>query len=77
MYRKTEGVCSKLNGEQVNKVKLPLCLIKHHALKTWVVKLQLHTFLTLALDVEQINKEEKGPGTEWEADSLFLGQCLK
>jgi len=33
------------------KVKLSLCLTKHHALKTyWRVEVQLHAFLISALD---------------------------
>jgi hypothetical protein len=41
----------------VIKVKLTLCLAKHHAIKTyWGVEVYLHAFLTLALD-----------GGEWSA----------
>jgi hypothetical protein len=37
------------HGSEVN-VKFPLCLIKHHAMKYWGREVQLHSFLTSALD---------------------------
>jgi hypothetical protein len=52
MHRPGEQTSLLLN---VVKVKLSLCLTKHHATKTyWRVKVQLHVFLSSALD-----------GSEW------------
>jgi hypothetical protein len=56
------------------KVKLPLCLTKHHAMKVyWGMEVQLHTFLTSALDggvwsalrPGRFTPGEKAPGTHW------------
>jgi hypothetical protein len=36
---------------RVKKVKMPLCLTKHHAMKSyWGVEIQFHAFLISALD---------------------------
>jgi hypothetical protein len=49
--------CDHIMGDL--KVKLSLCLTKHHAMKTyWGVEAYLHAFLTQALD-----------GSEWSASS--------
>jgi hypothetical protein len=56
------------------KVKLSLCLIKHLSMKAyWGVDIQLHVFLTSALDGGQwsasrhcrFTLEERTPGTHW------------
>jgi len=57
------------------KEKLHLCfLTEHHALKAyWVVEVQLHTFLTLALDRDEwstshpghFTPRERDPGAHW------------
>jgi hypothetical protein len=47
---KKRGV-EKLEKEKVKVKKMSLCLTKYHAMKTnWGVEVQLHAFLTLALD---------------------------
>jgi hypothetical protein len=59
---------------KVKKVKLSLCLTKHHAMKThWGVEVQLHAFLTSALDGGEwsasrpgcFTPKERSPGTHW------------
>jgi hypothetical protein len=56
-------------------MKLSLCLIKHHAMKTYGgVEVQLHTFLTSALVGGEwfvsragcFTPGERAPGTHWE-----------
>jgi hypothetical protein len=56
------------------KVKLSLCLTKHHAMKMyWGVEVQLHGFLTLVLDGGEwsashpgrFTPRERAPGTHW------------
>jgi len=56
------------------KVKLCLCLIKHHARKTnGEVEVQLHTFVTSAiyagewsnLGPDHFTRREKHPATHW------------
>jgi hypothetical protein len=55
-------------------VKLSLCFTKHHAMKAyWEVEVQLHAFLTSALDGAEwsasrpgrFTLRELGPGTHW------------
>jgi hypothetical protein len=59
------------------KVKLSLCLIKHHAVKMyWGVEGHLHTFLASALDGGEwsasrpgrLTPRERAPGTHWIGD---------
>jgi hypothetical protein len=46
-----ENITLSLNNYLQVKVKLSLCLIKHHAMKTyWGVEVMLHAFLISALD---------------------------
>jgi hypothetical protein len=61
------------------KVKLSLCLTKHHAMKTyWGVEVQLHAFLTSALDGGEwsasrpgrFTPREKAPFTHWIGGSV-------
>jgi hypothetical protein len=61
------------NNSEVIKVKLSLCLTKHHAMKTyWGVEVQLHA-LTSALDGGEwlasrpgrFTPRERAPGTHW------------
>jgi hypothetical protein len=56
------------------KVKLSLCLTKHHAMKTyWGEETQLRAFLNSALDIGEwsasssgrIIPRERAPGTHW------------
>jgi hypothetical protein len=56
------------------KIKLSLCLTKHHAMKTYLgVEGQLHAFLTSALDggewsasrLCRFTPSERAPGTHW------------
>jgi hypothetical protein len=59
------------------KVKLSLCLTKHHAMKTYLgVEVKLHAFLTSALDAGERSASRPGlftlrvkaPGTHWIGD---------
>jgi hypothetical protein len=65
---------SDMEGKVKVKVELSLCLIKHHAVKTyWGVEVYLQAFLTSALDGGEwsasppghFNPRERAPGTHW------------
>jgi hypothetical protein len=54
------------------EVKTPLCLIKHHAVKTYEgVQVQVHAFLTSELDESQLHAPialppgERARGNHW------------
>jgi hypothetical protein len=69
----TWSLLAKLNSWRW-KVKLSLCLTKHHAMKTyWGMEVQLHAFLTSALDgsewsasrPDRFTPRKRVPGTHW------------
>jgi hypothetical protein len=51
------------------EVKLSLCLIKHDALETWGVEVQLHTFFTSVLNGDEWSHQRSGHIIPWNGPS--------
>jgi hypothetical protein len=89
-YFLLKNVATELEGSNKVKVKLPLCLTKHHSMKTyWGVEVLLHAFLTSALDGGEwsasrpgrFTPRERAPGTHsiggWVGPRAVLNAMVK